>query len=320
MVEPTRRNLDRAFEESMDMFSRARVGSVAAVDPRRPKTVLLALDGSSQDPFGIAIAGQFRERFGCEVAAVDAREGDVPDDLAAQVAQSLGGRAEPKTSDDNFAQILAAMEHSKCDLLITPCPYGRDLEAVGPDSAGTVIDVLLARSPVPVLVVRKPYEPQGDLFRQIVMILTAENEVAPDAAAWAAGLIAPRGVFHLVLVLEREMYENIHALMQSIAPEMDVSIDSLSHALARNYMRLHRGLQKAAAQGGFEYKLNLQVEGEAGPIAAEDAHRPTLRVLALERSDHVSQGSVQARIRQSLHPVLVVCRQQFDESTQSEQT
>jgi hypothetical protein len=241
----------------------------------------------------------------------------VPDDLAAQVAQSLGGRAEPKTSDDNFAQILAAMEHSKCDLLITPCPYGRDLEAVGPDSAGTVIDVLLARSPVPVLVVRKPYEPQGDLFRQIVMILTAENEVAPDAAAWAAGLIAPRGVFHLVLVLEREMYENIHALMQSIAPEMDVSIDSLSHALARNYMRLHRGLQKAAAQGGFEYKLNLQVEGEAGPIAAEDAHRPTLRVLALERSDHVSQGSVQARIRQSLHPVLVVCRQQFDEGTQS---
>ncbi len=64
MVEPTRRNLDRAFEESMELFSRARVGSVAAVDPRHPKTVLLALDGSSQDPFAIAIARQFRERFG----------------------------------------------------------------------------------------------------------------------------------------------------------------------------------------------------------------------------------------------------------------
>ena len=125
-------------------------------------------------------------------------------------------------------------------------------------------------------------------------------------------------MLHLVLVLEREMYENIHALMQSIAPEMDISVDSLSHALARNYMRLHRGLQKAAAEGGFEYKLKLQVEGEAAPIAAEDAPRPTLRVLALERSDHVSQGSVQARISQSLHPVLVACRQQFEESTQSE--
>ena len=320
MVEPTRRNLDRAIEESINLFGRAKMGTVTAVDPRRPKTVLLALDGSSQDPFSIAIARQFHKRFGCEVAVVDAREGDGPNDLAARVAQSLGRRAEPKTSADSYEQILAAVEHSICDLLITPCPYGRDLESVGPDSVGTVIDVLLARSPVPVLVVRKPYEPQDDLFRQAVIILTAENEAAPDAAAWAAGLIAPRGVLHLVLVLEREMYENIHALMQSIAPEMDVSIDSLSHALARNYMRLHRGLQKAAAEGGFEYKLNMQVEGEAGPIAAEDASRPTLRVLALERSDHATQGSVQARIRQSLHPVLVVCRQQFGESTQSEGT
>lgn len=320
MVEPTRRNLDRAFEESMDLFSRAQVGSVAPIDPRRPRKVLLALDGSSQDPFGIAIAKQFRERFGCEVAVVDAREGDVSNDLAAQVAQSLDASTEPKTWDDSFSQILAAVEHSGCDLLITPCPYGRDLEAVGPDSAGTVIDVLLARSPVPVLVVRRPYEPQGQLFRQVVMILTAENEAAPDAAAWAAGLIASRGTLHLVLVLEREMYENIHALMQSIAPEMDVSIDSLSHALARNYMRLHRGLQKAAAQGGFEYKLKLQVEGEAGPIASEDAPHPTLRLLALERSDHVSQGSVQARISQSLHPVLVVCTRQGDEGMQSEGT
>lgn len=307
--------MDRAVEESMDLFSRARVGTVAAVESRRPKTVLLALDGSSQDPFGIAIAGQFRERFGCSLVVVDAREGDAAGDLAAPVVPSLGGRVEPKMSGDSFTQILNATDNSNCDLLITPCPYGRDLEAVGPDSAGTVIDVLLARSPVPVLVVRKPYEPEEDLFHQVVMILTAENEAAPDAAAWATGLIAPQGVFHLALVLEREMYENIAALMQSIAPEMDVSIDSLSHALAHNYMRLHRGLQKAATRESFSYKLKLEVEGEARPIAPEDAPRPTLRVLALERKDHVSQGNVQARICQSLHPVLVVCSQQYDERT-----
>jgi hypothetical protein len=309
MVEPTRRNMDRAVEESMDLFSRARVGAVTPVEPIRPERVLLALDGSSQDAFGIAIAGQFRERFGCALAVVDAREGDVTGELVTQSARSLDAAAEPKTEGDSFTQILTAVDNSKCDLLITPCPYGRDLEAVGPDSAGTVIDVLLARSPVPVLVVRKPFEPQGELFHQVVMILTAENEVAPSAAAWAAGLIGPKGVFHLLLVLEREMYENIHALMQSIAPEMDVSIESLSHALARNYMRLHRGLQKAAKEQGFEYKLDLQVEGEGKLIAKPDAARSTLRVLALERSDHVSEGTVLARIRQSLHPVLVVCGQ-----------
>jgi hypothetical protein len=290
----------------MDLFSRARVGSVAPIDPRRPETVLVALDGSTQDGLSIAIAGNLRERFGCAVAVVDAREGDPPDELAAQVARSLGGRAVPKTPDDSFAQILSAVDQSKCNLLITPCPYGRDLESVGPDSAGTVIDVLLARSPVPLIVVRKPYEPQGEMFRRVHMILTVENELAPSAAAWAAGLIASKGSFQLSLVLEREMYQNIHALLQSVVPEKEVSAASLTHALATNYMRLHRSLQKAAGELGFEYRLSLQVEGDAGIPSAEDESGHSLIVLALERTDHASQGTVQSRIRQSLNPVLVV--------------
>ena len=70
-------------------------------------------------------------------------------------------------------------------------------------------------------------------------------------------------------------------------------------------------------EGDFEYKLHLQVEGETGSIAEEEQRWPTLRVLALERTDHVSQGYVQARIRQSLHPVLVVCTPQFDKGGKS---
>jgi len=308
MAEPTRKNLDRAVEESMDFFSRARVGAVSAIEPRRPSTLLVAVDGSEQDAFAMAITARFGERFGCQIVVVDGRETESSNDLAAEAASSLGGQAIAKSAGENFEQILAAIDAAQCDLLIAPCPYGRDLEAVGPDSVGTVIDVLLARSPVPLLVVRKPYQPQGELFHQIVMTLTAENEAAPDAAAWAAGLIAPSGKFHLLLVLEHEMHENIHALMQSIAPEMDVSIDTLSHALARNYTRLHSALQKTAAEVGFSYRLDLQAEGEARAIAQENAARPTLRVLALERGDHISQGSVHARIRQSLHPLLVVCK------------
>jgi hypothetical protein len=306
MVEPSRSNLDRAVEASMDLFSRARVGTVAPIDPRRPSAVLLALDGTSQDGLGIAIARQFRERFECTVALVDAREAGATDELTGPTAEALGGQVQPKTAGDSFEQILAAVDDSKCELLITPCPYGRDLESVGPDSAGTVTDVLLARSPVPVLVVRQPYEPPAKMFRRVRMVLTAENEVAPLAAGWGAGLIGPGGVFELILVLEREMYENFHALIQSIAPDMEVSADSLSNALAHNYMRLHRGLQKTAAGEGFEYKLKLEVgEGPATP-AAEGERSRTLLVLALERRDPGSQGSVAGRIRQSLNPVLVV--------------
>ena len=308
MVKPPLRDLDEAVEESMSLFSRAKVSTVAPVDPRRPTHVLLALDGSSQDSQGSAIARQFRERFDCEVAVVDARENVPSNELAARIASSMEAHALAKTTGDSFEQVLAAVDESKCDLLITPCPYSRELDAVGPDSTGTVIDVLLARSPVPILVVRKPYEPKGDLFRQVLMILTSENEAAPRAAAWAAGLIAARGVFRLVLNMEREMYQNVHALMESIAPDVDVSADSLSHALAQTHTRLHRSLQKAASEHGFEYKLKLQVEGEAGSLTVEDERSHPLIVLALERSDHASQGSVQSRIRLSPNPVLVVCK------------
>lgn len=292
----------------MSLFDRARVSDVAPVEPRRPETILLALDGSSQDSLGMAIADQFRERFDCAVAVVEARE-DVPSgELADRVAASLSGVVVPDTAGESFEQILAAVDHSKCDLLVSPCPFGRDLESVGPDSVGTATDVLLARSPVPVLVVRRPYKPKGELFRRALMILTAENEAAPIAAAWASGLIASGGVFQLVLALEREMYENVHALTQSIAPEADVSASALSQALAKTHMRLHRALQKTAAEQGFKYRLKLQMEGEAGSLTVEDESQHPMIVLALERSDHSSQGSVQSRIRLSPNPVLVVCK------------
>lgn len=304
MMKPTRRDLDRAVADSMELFSRARVSAVPAIEPRVPTHLLLAVDNSSQDATAMAMARQICDRFACQLTVVDAREKAESYELAGEVAKRLGGQTLPKMTGYSYEQILAAADHTACDLLIVPCPYGRDLESVGPSSAGTVIDVLLARSPVPLLVIRDPYEPEEGLFRKMFMVLTAENEAAPLAATSAIGLLGPKGTLELELVLEKEMHENIHALMQSIAPEVEVSEDSLSQALATAHMRLHRGLQKAATEFGFSYRLNLQLESESSSIEKDVR---SLLVLALERSDHASLGSVQGRIQLSSHPVLVIC-------------
>lgn len=308
MAQPTRNDLDQAVEESMQLFRRARVSSVPSIQPRHPHGVLLALDGSSQDALTVAMARQFRERFQCSLTVVDARETAASDQLAATTAEALAAVLLPKATGDSYEQILAAVEQSRCDLLVVPSPFGRDLQSVGPDSVGTVIDVLLARSPVPVLIVREPYQPEGELFRRVRMILTGENEAACSAAAWATGLIGSAGTFQLILLLERETCENMQALMQSIAPEVEVNADSLSQALATAHVRLHRGLQEAAAQVGFQYQLRLLVEGQSRPPATEEQDVEALVVLALERGDHASQGGVQGRIRRSRSPVLVVCQ------------
>ena len=81
-------------------------------------------------------------------------------------------------------------------------------------------------------------------------------------------------------------------------------------------MRLRRGLQKAASQESFTYRLKLLVEGDAEPLQRLMMRPSHVAGPGARRSDHVSQGSVQARIRQSIHPLLVVCAQQCNSSDQ----
>ncbi|MFV1965216.1 MAG: universal stress protein [Pirellulaceae bacterium] len=306
MARPMDRELDKAVADSMNLFERARVRPAAAITPRRPSHLLLAIDHSTQDATSIEIVRRLARRFACRATVVDARENAGSNERAVAVASQLDAQAAPKATGDSYEQILTAVEQSDCDLLVVPCPFGRDLNSVGPNSAGTVIDVLLARSPVPLLVIREPYEPEEEIFHSILMILTVENAAAPAAAAWAAGLATPEGMLELELVLEKEMYENINTLMRSIAPDVDVSEDALSEALARAHTCLHQGLQKTASEMGIRYRLKIRLEDEISPLEVDTR---SLIVLALERSDHTSQGNVQGRIRLSSHPVLVVCRE-----------
>jgi hypothetical protein len=306
MVEPTKRQVDQSVEDSMDLFERAKVGRVAAIFPRRPAKALLVLDGSTQDESSIAMARDLHERCATALAVLDARETEQIDNLAVEVAKSLGAEPLAKLAGSSYDQILAATETSKPEITIVPCPYQRDLESVGPDSAGTVIDVLVARSPVPLLVIRKPFDAESEMFARVRLVLTRENEAAPAAAAWAVGLIPEGGKVRLVLLLEEEFYQNLKAVMPSIAPGVAVSHDALSSALAKTHERLHQSLRKAAEEQGFDYQLDIQRQDESGSALPEDESLNPVIALPLERPDHASQGFVQEQIRLSPHPLLIV--------------
>jgi hypothetical protein len=306
MVEPTQRQVDQSVEDSMNLFERAKVGRIVAVPPRRPAKALLVLDGSTQDEPSMAMARDLCERFGTALVVLDARETEQPDDLAARVAESLGAEALAKPAGSSYEQILAATESSKPEITIVPCPYQRDLDSVGPDSAGTVIDVLVARSTVPLLVIRKPFDPKSQMFARVRLVLTRENEAAPEAAAWVVGLVAENGKVRLVLLLEEEFYQNLKAVMPSIAPGVEVSHDALSSALAKTHERLHQSLRKASEEYGFDYQLDIRRQDESGSALPEDESLNAVIALPLERPDHASQGFVQEQIRLSPHPLLIV--------------
>ena len=149
-------------------------GPTSATPPRScpspPASVLVVLDGSGQDACSVPLAAHLKARFGCELAVADARETDAAADACERAAADLSAAPMPRTEGESYEQILAAVDRSGCDLLITPCPFGREPESVGPHSAGLTTDMLLARCPVPMLVVRQPFP------------------VAPPAAGGGAGL------------------------------------------------------------------------------------------------------------------------------------
>ncbi len=306
MFDPTQREVDRDVESSIKAFERAQVGEVAATRPIRPQHVLLVLDASTQDALSIAMAQHLQATFECRVSVVDARDSAKSQDLAEQVAGQLNGAACAKGDGDAFAQILDAVAQVEPDLLIVPCPFGRDLKSVGPDSVGTVIDVLLARLHIPLLVVREPFGLVKQAFERLLLLIIGENEVAPLAAGWAAGLAAKGGRCDLVLVLEEEFFQNMQNVLAAIDPQVSVSHETVEGAMAATQTRLHRSLQKTAEEQGFEHDLFVLRDNEPQATAMQDDPRHPLLVLALERTDHASQGLVRDRIRWSSNPILVV--------------
>ncbi|QDT66981.1 universal stress protein [Calycomorphotria hydatis] len=307
MFDPHKTDVEQGVKASMDLFEKAHVGPEAPLDPIEPKHVLVVLDGSTQDGTSIGIARELKARFSCDVTVCDAREKHAEsNDVAEGIAAGLGAGVLARSSGESYEQILAAIEKTGCDLCVVPCPYGRDLTAVGADSAGTVIDVLLARSPVPLIVVRKPYAIDDKPFHDVVLLLIGENEAAERAARWASGLVAASGEMELLLILEEEFYENIHKLLQVLEPNRDFSRDDLVKALEQEHVRLHHSLQKTASEKNFGYRLEAHREDEPSLAVLERDEGHPLVVVALERGDHASEGHVSDRIRKSPNPILVV--------------
>lgn len=309
MSEPTQRQVDADIARSMDLFQRADVGEIPVIHPARASRVLAALDGSSQDFATALLAAQIAERFQSDVGYLVVNQ-EQPGVIAAEAAvelERIGAAQITAAGETNDDKILAAADQFAAELIVSPCPFGRDFHALGEDSTGTVIDVLIARSKAPFIAVRRPDATGRDPTRHLRIVLTGENPAASTAAAWAAGVVQADGRLELLLLVEESFYENFREALHSIRPEVSVTYEDLEHALARTYGRLHAALQRTSMQVGFDYELLVHYEAEQQPITPEDPRgHPALMVVGMERKSHDSQAEIRDFVRRSPHPTLVV--------------
>lgn len=303
--EPT--DLDRDVDASMRMFEKSKVGKSAAVIPKTPTRALLVFDGSPQDQAGIATAKYMRERFDCLMFLLDARDNkDDQRDLGSDAASEIHeGRPLDLAEGESYDTMLRAIEENRIDFLIVPCPFGRSFENVGTDSVGTVIDVLLARCPVPMLVLRRDDQRLAECCQTVSMVVGGECEMEGRAAAWAFGLAGEKATVTLNLVIEKEQYENIRSIVEALTPETSFNPEEFSEALTKTHQDIHGAMAKTASANGMSYYLRPQA-GEVAPPNPLNDDSKVLLVMPLEVDDRFGQGFVQDRIRRSPHPVLVV--------------
>lgn len=313
MPEPTQKQVDSDLANSMDLFQRADVGKAHKLDPLKPESVLLVLDGSQQDPAVISLGRQLRENCGCRLAHLfippdgqTAVSADIKQQLkAAQSAAVVEG----EVPEDEVAsgRILAAVETYGPSLLVAPCPFGRNFESVEGDSTGTVVDVLTSRSPVPFIAIRRPVSADDNPTQHLRLVFTGANPAAETAARYALGITKTGGLIDMLLLVEESFYDNFREALHAIDPEKNVGYEDLEHALARTYGQLHASLQHSTEQQGLQYELLVRNEEDNDPVTPGDPQtHPALIVLGLQRNDHDSQGEVHDYVRRSPHPVLVV--------------
>lgn len=311
MNEPTQSQVDSDLQTSMDLFERADVGVTQAIPQKRPGHVLLVLDGSTQDAAAVSLAIRMKARLSCQLTWAFVPTAD-SSTLASDHREMLNEATAKETStnvskeNDTANQILQVVTESAADMLIVPCPFGRDFEEIGEDSTGTVIDLLAARCKIPFIAIRRPDIVDVDPTGHVRLILTGENAAAELAASFAAGLVQPDGKLELLLLVEVSFYQNFRQAMHAIDPSKVVTYEDLEHALARQYGRLHASLQHTADEVGFAYELLIRNEEDETSVTPEDpVSHPAVMVLGAERGDHDSLGEIRDFIRRCPHAVLV---------------
>lgn len=304
--------LDRDVDESMRMFEKSKVGTAAPIVPIKPARVLVVLDGSPQDATTLESAAFLRDTFNIESVILDARDrssneaGESAVDLAVGAAGRVSGsRPIVRGEGDSYDVILAAVQTHAVDLVILPCPFGRSFERVGSDSAGTVIDVMLSRCPAPMLIIRRDDQNLERCLRQVRLVLSGECDVEMRAAGWAFGMASPGAVVTLNLVIEKEQFQNMRAIMEAIQPGTELDLGQFAEAMTKTHQSLHGAMAKTATAKNLTYSLRPQAGEVAPPNPLNDSNEMLL-VMASEVDDRYSQGFIQDRIRRSPHPVLVV--------------
>lgn len=306
---------DEDLAESLSFFEAAVSAHPVELPPVALKTILLAIDQSNQDPTAEGLATALARRHGAQIQLIyayeqgeaEARDRYQSERLHAIQSSGVSATSVAKTPGSSFEQILAAVTATQSDLIIVPAPYLDDLRVLGADSIGVNLDLLMRRSPVPILVVREPQATPAASLKRIVAPLTLHEVENAAAAAWALALIEEAGALELLEVADTESLDAAKRFLTPAQIAEQMSPQILAGKESQEHASLTAAVQKRATERSLGCRVTVQV-GPAVKTIAEVCNAQDQLVITGCPSDHTSSAyqRVLAVIRESRNPLLVV--------------
>lgn len=297
---------------SIHRFEQALEARPLAINPAPHRRALLALDGSNQDPTVLGLAQAIIPALGQDPRfeiVLASESGASPGQRASldQARTLLGSKLHRVHESDPtmpaFRQILEAAQKADADWIIVPAPFLRDLDELGADSVGTVLDMLLARFAGTLLVVRVPQKTPGSLLHHWHWPLFPQQKSSAQSADSIGALLQTLPVNQLVL------HPVADAALLRLAGQISEQSQGLKEALQMMHAALVVGIQRFCQAAGRP-KVHVQPLNGGLPEIMDHLNRFT-GLVTTQLAQH-PQPEAMDKVRQiilhSANPILVTRR------------
>jgi nucleotide-binding universal stress UspA family protein len=280
------RNHSEKVDEKIKIFERAIVTERIKLKPPNIKRIFLAIDSHSDaseiSENAIRITLNFAIKYIAEVYIACI----APTEKELRESEKLVNETVKLFESKNISvigscsigypseHILELSDDFDPSLIVLPIPYGERAETFDIESLGATVDLVIRKSPFPILLVRKPKFKPSEIAKNMLLVVNKiENVKAPEFAL----RMGERGSkIKLLSITEKETVEKVQDLVQTTRSEFGKEILENIH---KNEIQplIHEILNEAKIRGIDVKRVHLV--GNRVKLTLEEAEKKHTMIL-----------------------------------------
>jgi len=303
-------------EKKIKTFEQAMVLSKLKPNPNRIERLFLAIDphieASDLSGNALQITANLAKKHQAEVyiACIPPMRDEIKiaEKLANEAIQLLESKNVSVTGSCNFGHpsehILELSRQFNPSLIVMPIPYCERAEKLNIDSLGTTVDLIIRKSPFPILLVRKLTFPPSEIMKSVLLVIDSIKTI--KAAEWALTLAERGSKITLFSVTEKETIEKVEEIAQSL---LDSEIDKgiLERLHLKEIQALITGVVSETETKGIEVEKKHLVGDRIKLTLEETKENHTILILTTSLEQYnILDNEVENLARLTRIPILIV--------------